>query len=289
MKTALIAAAAVLAAGALPAAAAPDTAKAYHLMVPNLRVPHSDAAKTMLYFAGPVISNVKVVAVMWSSGVNSVTQQQMPPFYTAIVNSTFLEQLKQYRTNRTGVNGMPGTNQKIKKGSFLGEVVITPVNNSKTLTDAQVQTELEGQISAGNLPAADLNTLYMIHFPSDITITLDGSTSCVDFGAYHEATSSSVTPNNIFYGVMPDCGGGIVDQTYVSSHEFAEAVTDPIPTPGSNPAYPQAWNDKNGYEIGDLCEGDSAVLTAKKSSWTVTQVFLNSINSCSTGNYTTPY
>ena len=52
----------------------------------------------------------------------------------------------------------PGTNQQIARGTYLGQKVITPQNTSKTLTDAAVQTELLYQISAGNLPAADLKS-----------------------------------------------------------------------------------------------------------------------------------
>jgi hypothetical protein len=129
----------------------------------------------------------------------------------------------------------------------------------------------------------------MIYFPSDITITLDGLTSCVDFGAYHFASNDTKkTKKNIFYAVEPDCSAGFNFITYAASHEFAEAVTDNIPTPGSNPNYPQAWNNAQGYEIGDLCEGYSGTLTDPTTSYEVTQVYLNSKSGCSTGNYKSP-
>ena len=63
-------------------------------------------------------------------------------------------------------------------------------------------------------------------------------------------------------------------------------MTDNIP--GSNPAFPQAWNTSDGYEIGDLCEGYTGTLTDSTSSYEVTQVYLNSRSGCSTGNYTSP-
>ena len=147
---------------------------------------------------------------------------------------------------------------------------------------------MKAQIAAGKLPAANLNTLYMIYFPPGITITLGGGQSCSSFGAYHEAVSSTVTPNNVFYGVMPDCGGGFATITVVSSHEFAEAISDAIPTPGTHPAYPQAWNTANGYEIGDLCEGHDTTLTGAGETYTVQEVFTNSTNACATGKFTSP-
>jgi hypothetical protein len=176
----------------------------------------------------------------------------------------------------------------IGRGTYLGQVQIVPKNTKTKLTDKQVQKELEYQISTGALPAADLNTLYMIYFPQNISIILDGGASCQSFGAYHEAVSAKVTPNNVFYGVMPDCGGGFNDLTVVSSHEFAEATTDNIPTPGSNPKYPQAWNTSDGYEIGDLCEGDYTTLTAGSTVYQVQEVFSNKTNACATGTFTSP-
>jgi hypothetical protein len=267
---------------------APDGA-AYHMYVPNAPAAAPSADPSILYFGGPVISKVKVVIVLWGSQVPKTTTSRIKPFFKAITNSTYADQLSQYSTNGiTGVNGKPGTNQTIVRGSLRGKFTITPINTSKTLTDGDVQTELEAQISSGALPAADLNTLYMTYFPAGITITLGGAKSCIAFGAYHEAVSSKVTKSNIFYGVMPDCNGGFNYMTSVSSHEFAEAVTDPIPTPGSNPAYPQAWNDANGNEIADLCEGHDTSLTAGGQTYTVQQVFTNTTNACATGSFTSP-
>ena len=87
---------------------------------------------------------------------------------------------------------------------------------------------------------------------------------------------------------MPDCSGGFSYVTSVSSHEFSEAITDAIPTPGSNPAFPQAWNDANGNEIGDLCEGHDTTLTAGSRTYTVQEVFTNDTNACATGKFTSP-
>jgi hypothetical protein len=276
---------------ALPAAAAaaPD-GTAYHIYRPNYHPAPaaSPDVTTELYYAGPVIAKMRVVVVLWGKGVPTTTSSHLSSYFKALVNSTYVDQLAQYDTNITGVNGMPGTNQMIVRGSFHGKFKIKPANTSKNLTDADIQTELLAQIASGVLPASNLNTLYMMYFPPGITITLDGLTSCSSFGAYHEAVSSTVTPNNVFYGVMPGCGYSFPTETSVSAHEYAEATTDAIPTPGSNPAYPQAWNTSNGEEIGDLCEGHNGTLTAAGQTYTVQQVFLNTTHACSTGGYTSP-
>lgn len=291
---AFMAATAFTTATCLPAPSQAAPAGAYHLfqtpdqMARTGRVPHRETGE-MEYFGGSVFSKVKVVSVLWGPNVNTTTVADAPGFLSALVNSTFVDQLSIYATDLTGVNGDPGTDQTISRGTFLEQVQITPNNQSLTLTDAAVRKELKYQIRKHKLPAKDLNTLYMLFFPSNITITLGKAVSCKSFGAYHEAVSKTVTPTNIFYAVMPDCSGGFSYLTFAASHEFAEATTDNIPTPGSHPAYPQAWNTSDGYEIGDLCEGAApGILTAGSNSYQVTQVYLNTTGACSKGSYTSP-
>jgi hypothetical protein len=280
--------AAILSAATLapPCYAAPQDSVSYHLYVPN-RAP-ARATGSELYYGGPVLANVKTVAVIWGNGVAPITKSRIGPFLQALPNSTYLDQLVQYSTNLTGVNGHKGTDQTIARGSYLGQFIIKPANKATKLTDADVQTELKGQIAAGKLPANDLNTLYMIYFPAKISISIGGAQSCVSFGAYHSSSSPKVTASNLFYGVMPNCGGGFIGQTIASSHEFAEAVTDAIPTPGSNPAYPQAWNTSNGLEIGDLCEGNDTTLVTSGTTYRVQEVYDNSKAACATGKFKSP-
>lgn len=255
------------------------------------RVPNPNLSGQVEYFGGRVFSTVEVVSVMWGPNVNATTVAEIPDFSAAIVNSTFQDQLAEYKTeHQQAVNGHKSSHQKINRGTFYGQVQITPQNKRKLITDKQIQREIAYQISIGALPAQGPNVLYMLYFPADITITLDGLTSCQSFGAYHFATTTKKPqPATIYYAVEPDCNSGFSFITFAASHEFAEAVSDNIPTPGSNPNYPQAWNSSDGYEIGDLCESaPSATLTDATRSYTVTQVWLDSTNACSTGNYTSP-
>ena len=271
-------------------------AGAYHILpTPGYeartgRIPPRGFSGAMEYFGGIVFSSVEVVSVMWGPNVNATTVADIPDFSAAIVNSTFIDQLGQYSTvGLRGITGHKGSNQTISRGTYYGQVQITPHNTSLNLTDDDIHAELKYQIGHGFLPPQSPNMLYMIYFPSNITITLDGLVSCQDFGAYHFSTSTrEKSLGNKFYSVEPDCSAGFDYITYAASHEFAEATTDNIPTPGTNPAFPQAWNTSNGYEIGDLCEGYTGTLTDVTTSYEVTQVYLNSTAACSTGNYTSP-
>jgi hypothetical protein len=242
----------------------------------------------MLYYGGTVFSNVKVVSVIWGRGVDPQTIHFMPGFLKAMPNSTYLDQLIQYSTvGLTGVNGHKGSDQTIARGTFLGQFKIRPHNKNTTLQDKDLRVELKYQIRHGHLPPHDLDTLYMIYFPDNIIIQAFGLQSCQAFGAYHFAHLKH-GPDRFFYGVMPGCHYSFASHTIVSSHEFSEALSDNNPTPGSNPDFPQAWNNATGFEIGDLCQGRNGTLTTSRKTYTVQQEYLNSIAGCSTGNYTSP-
>lgn len=290
----MLTAAAALATLALAAPVQAERVGNYHVMpTPEYKAltgrdGEAAAAGKMNYYGGSVFGNVKVLSVIWGGSVNPTTVAGIPDFTAALVNSTYVDQMSQYHTFRKAVDGRKGTRQLIKRGTYLGQVQITPANTSNNLLDADVQAELAHQISIGALPAQDLNTLYMVYFPVSVSITLDNLKSCRDFGAYHFAVNDlQPDVNNLFYAVEPDCNYPFSTITYIASHEFTEAVTDNIPTPGSNPAFPQAWNDSAGFEVADKCSG-SGTLVAGSKSWSVTQIWLNSKNGCSTGNYTSP-
>jgi hypothetical protein len=288
--------AASLALGTKAAAAGPNDGVAYHVFqTPEqaARAPHRHpkgipVAWDVIDYGGTVFTKVNVVSVMWGPDVNTQTVADIGGFLKAIVNSTYVDQLSVYDTTREAQHGRKGTDQTIGRGTYFGQVQITPEHKSLKLTDTDIRQELAYQISKGVLPANTLNTLYMTYFPANVTIRLGGLTSCQEFGAYHEAVLSKRTQNNMFYGVMPDCGAGFDFLTSASSHEFAEATTDNIPTSSSNPRYPQAWNTSDGYEIGDLCEGTQASLTAGSMVYEVQELYLNNIRGCGEANFTSP-
>lgn len=266
--------------------------KNYHIfpMTSLKSAPPKADAGDMNYYGGSVLSNVKLVSVIWNKDVLQNTKDQIPLFSAAIVNSTYVDQMQEYNTKGVNsINGHGSTDQTIERGTYLGQFQLKPHNKSKALTDNQIQKELKRQIAEGHLPPKDLNTLYMIYFPADISIDLDGSKSCQAFGAYHFAANDhKLAKRNTFYAVEPECNSGFAFLTFAASHEYAEATTDNVPTPGSNPDFPQAWNDSAGFEIGDKCSG-RGTLTADSGSWTVTQYYLNSLHGCSTtATYTSP-
>ncbi|MBV9570214.1 MAG: hypothetical protein JO056_03135 [Alphaproteobacteria bacterium] len=284
----LMAASAAVAAFGLAASADAGTAKHYHIFratsFESLAKQAPPPAGDMNYYGGKVFSHVIVQSVMWNKDVVQNTQDQIPLFSAAIVDSTYTDQMKEYSTKGVkSISGHKGTKQTISRGTYIGQVVLKPHNTSLNLTDEDIQAELARQIDEGKLAPRSIDTLYMVYFPSNIHIDLQGSQSCVAFGAYHFATNDKKTDkkHNIWYSVEPECNSGFTFLTFAASHEFAEAVTDNVPTPGSNPDFPQAWNDAQGFEVGDKCSG-SGTLTSDSGSWRVTQYYLNSLHGCST-------
>ena len=263
------------------------------------------ALNLLSYYGGPVMSNVQVLAVFWTSAVDMGEQNNAPGFYGAVTNSPWIDLLSQYSTvGLTGLTGHAGSNQSIGRGSFAGSYTITPANTNTTLSDADIQTELAHQISIAALPTPSLdsggnvNTLYVVYFPLSITLS-DPSigTSCVEFCAYHNTLTlnSELVP----YGVIPDqtpnsdCSLGCgADPSYINnldsvcSHELAESITDTAVGIATAFDYPLAWYDPNpndpmgGGEIGDLCNGEQGTTTGGGQTYTIQLLWSNRDGGC---------
>ena len=277
------------------------------------------------YYGGRVITSVRIVQVDWnSSGAvfePYVKDGETEAFYSGITNSRYLDMLSEYDTT-TGpaVDGHPWSRQGIGSGTFGGRFEITPSNDSASLTDDDVRTELAAQIANGHLPAptvdghANTNTVYFLHFPKGKAIAIEGFTSCHEYCAYHNtyvSASGSGTSQELYYAVIPDFSvgsgcetcvpkvTGMQSMTVVASHELGEAITDPeiglVPSPITYDAAglpllrPAAWynNDLSeiflgrGGENGDICHGRAATVTdANGASWTVQQLWSNLFNEC---------
>jgi hypothetical protein len=256
----------------------------------------SRSGSPALYYGGPVLSNAKIYAVFWGPGVDAVTQKQIGGFYSSIVNSTYLDQLAEFQTTLAAVDGRPGTKQSIGRGTFAGTVTIKPKVSGANVSQQNVEDEIESQIAAGVLAKPDANTLYMIHFAPGVAIELrSGDKSCQSYCADHEGMVSK-TYGALAYAIMPDqggscsfgCGAGdaFTSLTLSASHEIAEAITDPMCPPiGTANAFPGAWIDASGAEIGDKCTGGASPLTGAGQTYSVQNEWSNKANACVGGPY----
>jgi hypothetical protein len=238
--------------------------------------PNRDITAThVAYYGGRVISNAKVYVVWWGTGTNLMPEVTRPTggiadFFAGVLNTNYMDSMSQYNTDITvqagSKQGTPGTQQRIGRGNYAGTYALTSIP-SGNVNDAQISATIEAAINSGALPTPDDNTLFAIYFPRSVRIDIEGMRSCVQFGAYHFATPAN--QHHVAYAVMPDCGYNFAGVTRVTSHELIEAVTDAVPTPGSNPNYPQAWNTSDGSEVSDLCVSSTATIPTPKGNFSV--------------------
>ena len=264
--------------------------------------PARKASCTLTYYGGPVVSNIQVVPVYWSSNVNAQVRATMALFYADAVVSNWFDTLSEFATTS-------GTAQSIGRGTLSpatpSGVTLTPSRCAGaancTVTDAQLQTEIAAQITAGVLPPAQFdsagnpNTAYMVHFPANVTvIEPNGSSqSCVQFCAYHGTGTMNAKP--LLYGVIMDyytsacvggCGAGtaINNTTAVASHQISEIATDADVGlfTGAVIAAPIAWYapQANCGENADICNAQQATTTVGANTWTVQKLWSNKSAAC---------
>jgi hypothetical protein len=201
------------------------------------------------YHGGPVLPNVEVEAVFigsrWRSSPDLAAQaDRLGGFLSYLANSSYMDML-----TRAGYG--------VGRGSYTGSVV-DAVDLPAVIGDADVQAELQKLINAGTVPPPDGNRLYFVYVEPDVVVGALAGNSASDFLGYHDSFGPGGAAVN--YAVVPTPGGPnatgegtlFQQQTATSSHELAEAVTNPQGT---------AWfNDKTGDEIGDIVNGRNVYL-----------------------------
>jgi hypothetical protein len=263
--------------------------------------PSPASTPNLVYYGGPVLSKITVFQVIWGSGTylagitngGTATPTRLGDFYRAVTASSYLDWLCEYNT----------PTQMIGRGQFAGTITITPspANDGATITDAEIEAELEAQFTAGTLPVPDANTVYMINFPLGKAITAPGAgTSCVDFCGYH---STGIRGGQYYYyAVLPDFSVGsncdfgcgpepalFDDLTAVASHEMVESITDPAVGQAPLNAPPLAWYDLVNGEIGDICDpGDSSIVGSDGITYIVQQEWSNARGLCIAGKANNP-
>ena len=219
---------------------------------------------------GPVLGSVEVVPIYWggawASGTEAQLSTQLDGFFDFIVTSPYMDLLHEYSTASTTIQH----GRRLSSARLTATEPGTVVGGVRQVTDAQVQTALQGWIAAGAVPATTANTLYFVFLPPNVVSLLGTDRSCQTFCGYHNHIGG------VYYALIPyaNCNGcqfpgQFLDTlTEVSSHEFAEAVTDP--------ALNAWWEDGAGDEIGDICNRQ----TTRMGGYLVQTEWSNSQNAC---------
>ena len=207
----------------------------------------------------------------WSQSSYSSQVTYLNGFVSNIVQSTYLPMLGE--AGYTAAGSVP-----IGKGAYeTGKIDSVALNKSQVLTDAQIQKDVQAEITNGTLKSPGSQDLYIVYVEDNVAVGLsngvdsngDGPTPGGFFG-YHGAfggKNASGQATDIHYAVICFPGGtvgnannltwlttnGIMTQT--TSHELAEAATDP------NVNYKTlGWYDNANGEVGDIVNGQTVYL-----------------------------
>ena len=211
---------------------------------------------TVTFHGGAVLQNVESQAIYlgsdWQSTSSLTTQTgQFDAYLNTLVSGQYMDML----TN-AGYGVGRGT-------STAGSIDNISLSKTSGITDASIQSDIQAMINSHQLQTPDANRLYVVYVEPGVAV-YDGSSSSINsFLGYHGAFGGKTATGaaaDIHYAVLPYPGGvnptpssqgfssAFDELTAVTSHEVAEAVTDP------NVNYKSlGWYDdqKNG-EIGDL-------------------------------------
>jgi hypothetical protein len=208
---------------------------------------------SVTYHGGPLLGRVEVQAVYYGSDWNSpgLSPQKglLENYLRYIVNSPYMDMLS-------------SAGYSVGKGSDTpGFTAGYGLNKSQWLTDGQIVGSLQALLNYRYLAPNDANRLYMVFVEPGVAVWAGNHTL-----GYHTYSG------NIRYAVIPYPAGinqtvvrgNVWDSlTVVTSHELAEAVTDPV---FSYNSYYRSWYGgwfDSGYpyygpnqgEIGDLANG----------------------------------
>lgn len=215
---------------------------------------------TVSFFGGNVLPHVQAQALYlgneFSSGTANAETATLEAFLKNLTGGPYLQAL-----SRAGYNVGTGS-------AVAGAVDNASLTAGSTITDAFIRSRLQADVNSGLLKAPNANSLYVVYVEPNVAVNLGSGQGTTQQGilGYHTAfVGANGTP--IRYAVVVAPGGAAhnsalpeaataVDQlTAVTSHELAEAVTDPDVNSNVNNGR-LGWYDPQRGEIGDIVEND---------------------------------
>jgi len=207
------------------------------------------------FHGGQLLPHVETQAVyLGSDRSNSTLQSQsaaLDQYLGYLVQSPYMDMLTQ-----AGYGVGQGT-------STAGKELNLNISKTTGITDSQIRADLQSAITSGQLRTPDASRLYVVYVEPGVAIKLGTDSSTTSFLGYHGAfagRTAAGAPADIRYAVMAYPGTpnpsstsqgfstSFQQLTSVTSHELAEAVTDP----DVNYKALGWYDDQLNGEIGDL-------------------------------------
>jgi len=254
------------------------------ILKPPIHVaPAAAAFPTFVYNGGPVVTTPLVYTSFWgpqwqADQAHAQRTGRLNQFLQDLMKSNFMNVLSQY-----GVGSGAGSGCFIR-ASFLSNV-------PDTLTDTQIQSIIQSCIDAGVLPEPTQNSVLLIYLDESIGVNDAGQKLILcepqndDAFGYHNFFATHAG-NPFYYALMPGLSDDCLKETcsndnacslhlseiqeqrltQVTSHEFAEMLTDPQLNGWFDP-------DPRVGECGDICNGESDTITVGANTWTVQRIY----------------
>jgi hypothetical protein len=227
---------------------------------PRLEALEDRQVPTVSFFGGNVLSGVQAQALYlgneFSSTPASAEPATLDAFLKDITGGPYLQALA-----RAGYNVGPGS-------AVAGAVDNTSLTVGSTISDAFIRSRLQADVKSGLLQAPNANTLYVVYVEPDVAVNLGFGQGTTQQGilGYHTAFLAAngapiryavvVSPSGAAHNsVLPEATTAIDQLTAVTSHELAEAVTDPDINSNVNNGR-LGWFDPRRGEIGDITENN---------------------------------
>ena len=186
------------------------------------------------YRGGALLQHVKVSTLFWGQQwQGSSGPDYLNGFLKALFDDgSFMANLAQYSAGGYQIGN--------------GQLVATDLDAAALpaqVTEAQIKDEIKAQIAAGSLPQPDADSLYVVCTPPDVVVVDEqGDDSVNNFAGFHGYDTDGGFPFAVISATQD-----AQTATETTSHELAEAVTDPQVNAGT-----LGWYDDNNGEIGDI-------------------------------------
>jgi hypothetical protein len=215
---------------------------------------------TVSFFGGNVLPQVQAQALFLGNEFSSAPANAEPAaldsFLRDVTGGPYMQALA-----RAGYHVGPGT-------AVAGAIDPTSLTVGSTISDAFIQARLQADVTSGRLQAPNANTLYVVYVEPDVAVDLGGGQGTTQQGilGYHTAFLGAngapiryavvVSPGGAAHNsVLPEAATALDQLTAVTSHELAEAVTDPDIDSNVNNGR-LGWFDPQRGEIGDVVENN---------------------------------
>jgi hypothetical protein len=215
---------------------------------------------TVSFFGGNLLPQVQAQALylgnQFTSAPANAETATLDAFLKDLTGGPYMQALA-----RAGYNVGPGS-------AVAGAVDPTSLTAGSTISDAFIRARLQADVNSGLLQAPNANTLYVVYVAPDVAVNLglgQGTTQQGILGFHTAFVGANGAP--IRYAVVVSPGGAAhnsvlpeartaLDQlSAVTSHELAEAVTDPDVNSNVNNGRLGFFDTQRG-EIGDITENN---------------------------------